>query len=124
MDERRLLERISSLGTNDGSAHTTRAETLVNSILGHLHRILNTRQGSVPVDAAFGVHDFTNFAGSFSTGPPEQIVQDMSRMIKSYEPRLAQPRISFANSQDETLTLTFSIPGPASVEIGQNDVKE
>src|SRR3546814_451920 len=107
MDERRLLERISSLGTNDGSAHTTRAETLVNSILGHLHRILNTRQGSVPVDAAFGVPDFTNLAGSFSTGTTEQIVQDMSRMIQRYEPRLRQPRISFATSQDEVLSLPF-----------------
>lgn len=116
MDERRLLERISSLGANDGGAHMTRAETLVNSILGHLHRILNTRQGSVPVDAAFGVPDFTNLAGSFSTGTTEQIIQDMSRMIQRYEPRLRQPQIAFATSQDEVLSLAFSISGTVSVD--------
>lgn len=116
MDERRLLERISSLDANDGSAHITRAETLVSSILGHLQRILNTRQGSVPIDASFGVPDFTNLAGSFSTGTTDQIIQDMSRMIQRYEPRLRQPKIMFSSSQDEVLSLAFSISGMVNID--------
>lgn len=116
MNERRLLEHISSLGAEAHRGQVTRAEILVNSILDHLRRILNTRQGSVPVDPDFGVPDFTNLAGSFSTGTTDQIIQDMSRMIQRYEPRLHQPQITFATSQDEVLSLAFSISGMVSVD--------
>src|SRR5690554_5240509 len=116
MNERRLLERLSGLGADADLGQISRAEILVNSILDHLHRILNTRHGSVPIDPDFGVPDFTNLAGSFSTGSTEQIVQDMGRMIQRYEPRLRQPQIAFAASQDEVLSLAFSITGMVSVD--------
>lgn len=116
MNERRLLERLSGLGADANLGQISRAEILVNSILEHLHRILNTRQGSVPIDPDFGVPDFTNLAGSFSTGTTEQIMQDMSRMIQRYEPRLRQPQITFSTSQDEVLSLAFSITGSVSVD--------
>lgn len=116
MNECRLLEHISSLGAEDGRGQHSRSEILVNSILEHLRRILNTRQGSVPVDPEFGVPDFTNLAGSFSTGTTDQIVQDMSRMIQRYEPRLRQPQVTFAANHDEVLTLAFSIAGTVNVD--------
>ncbi|AEC20878.1 hypothetical protein PT7_2338 [Pusillimonas sp. T7-7] len=94
----------------------SRSEVLVNSILEHLRRILNTRQGSVPVDPEFGVPDFTNLAGSFSTGTTDQIVQDMSRMIQRYEPRLRQAQVTFAANRDEVLSLAFSIAGTVNVD--------
>src|SRR5690606_30498601 len=103
MNERRLLERLSGLGAEDRLGQIPRAEILVNSILDHLQRILNTRQGSVPIDPNFGVPDFTNLAGSFSSGTSEQIMLDMARMIQQYEPRLRQPQIAFATNQDEVL---------------------
>ncbi|NYT85128.1 type VI secretion system baseplate subunit TssE [Pollutimonas harenae] len=116
MNECRLLEHISSLGAEGGRGQNSRSEILVNSILEHLRRILNTRQGSVPVDPEFGVPDFTNLAGSFSTGTTDQIVQDMSRMIQRYEPRLRQPQIVFTANRDEVLTLAFSISGTVNVD--------
>jgi type VI secretion system protein len=116
MNERRLLERISSLDPDDDAGRTTRVETLVSSILGHLQRILNTRQGSVPVDPDFGVPDFTNLAGSFSTGTTDQIIQDMGRMIQRYEPRLRRPNVAFAATQEEVLSLAFSISGTVNVD--------
>ncbi|HLV29920.1 MAG TPA: type VI secretion system baseplate subunit TssE [Burkholderiaceae bacterium] len=116
MNERRLLERLTSLGAERDLGQTTRAEILIASILEHLQRILNTRQGSVPIDPEFGVPDFTNLAGTFSTGTTEEIMQDMSRMIQRYEPRLRQPQISFASTQDEVLSLAFSISGTVSVD--------
>lgn len=116
MNERRLPERLTSLGAERDLGQTTRAEILIASILEHLQRILNTRQGSVPIDPEFGVPDFTNLAGTFSTGTTEEIMQDMSRMIQRYEPRLRQPQISFASTQDEVLSLAFSISGTVSVD--------
>lgn len=116
MNECRLLERLSALGTDTAQAQVSRAEMLINSILNHLQRILNTRQGSVPIDPEFGVPDFTNLAGSFSSGTTEQIMQDMSRMIQQYEPRLRQPRITFSSNQEEVLSLAFSISGTVSID--------
>ena len=115
MNERRLLERIASVELDQELGHMTRTEILINSILDHLHRILNTRQGSVPIDPAFGVPDFTNLAGSFSAGTTDQIIEDMSRMIQRYEPRLHQPRITFSTSQDDVLSLAFSIAGTINI---------
>ncbi|WP_049790308.1 type VI secretion system baseplate subunit TssE [Pusillimonas sp. T7-7] len=117
MSECRLLEHISNLGAEEGWVRQhSRSEVLVNSILEHLRRILNTRQGSVPVDPEFGVPDFTNLAGSFSTGTTDQIVQDMSRMIQRYEPRLRQAQVTFAANRDEVLSLAFSIAGTVNVD--------
>src|SRR5690606_24432426 len=116
MNECRLLERLSALGTDTAQAQVSRAEMLINSILNHLQRILNTRQGSVPIDPEFGVPDFTNLAGSFSSGTTEQIMQDMSRMIQQYEPRRRQPRITFSSNQEEVLSLAFSISGTVSID--------
>ncbi|MBO1112822.1 type VI secretion system baseplate subunit TssE [Bordetella petrii] len=116
MRELRLLERVAGLGGDMQRSHITRAEILVESILNHLRRILNTRQGSVPIDPSFGVPDFTNLAGSFATGTTGQMIEDMNRMIQRYEPRLRQPRITFAESQDEVLSLAFSISGLIAVD--------
>lgn len=116
MRELRLLERIAGLGGDVQRSHITRAELLIDSILAHLRRILNTRQGSVPIDASFGVPDFTNLAGSFATGTTGQMIEDMNRMIQRYEPRLRQPQVTFADTQDEVLTLAFSITGLIAVD--------
>lgn len=120
MNERRLLERIAGVGLDGELGHMTRAEVLIRSILDHLHRILNTRQGSVPIDANFGVPDFTNLAGTFSAGTTDQIIEDMSRMIQRYEPRLRQPLITFSASQHDVLTLAFSISG--TISVGDRDL--
>ena len=116
MKERRLLERVASLGSESQRSHVTRAEILIDSILNHLRRILNTRQGSAPIDPSFGVPDFTNFAGSLSGGTTAQIVEDMNRMIQRYEPRLRKPLVTLAGSQDEILSLSFSIAGLIAVD--------
>ncbi|AUA56079.1 MULTISPECIES: type VI secretion system baseplate subunit TssE [Achromobacter] len=116
MREHRLLERIASLGSDVERSHITRAEVLVDSILDHLRRILNTRQGSVPIDLSFGVPDFTNLAGSFSSGTTTQMIEDIGRMIQRYEPRLRQPQITFTNTQDEVLSLGFAISGFIAVD--------
>ena len=47
------------LQADNSRTHVTQAEALTQSIVAHLQRILNTRQGSVPIDTEFGVPDFT-----------------------------------------------------------------
>lgn len=115
MKEKRLLERIIGLQAEVGRTRLTQAEVLTNSIIDHLQRILNTRQGSVPIDTDFGVPDFTNLAGTFATGETSQIIDNMTRMIARYEPRLKSPRIQVAEGAQEVLSLSFSLQGLVAI---------
>lgn len=112
MQEQRLLERIAHLEMgNTPESKQTNEQRLICSIQSHLLRILNTRQGSVPIDPNFGVPDFTNLAGSFSAGSTPEIVHDLTRMIQLYEPRLMQPKITVAEADNEVLSLSFQLEG-------------
>lgn len=120
MRTQRLLERIASLEAGDGHGDATRAQILMASIQGHLQRILNTRQGSVPTDPDFGVPDFTNLAGSFSSGSTRDIVDNLTRMVRTYEPRLKNPRVSLEDAGNEVLSLSFSLEG--TIEIDNREI--
>lgn len=120
MREQRLLERIADLESGNAHPHATRAQVLVASIQEHLQRILNTRQGSVPIDPEFGVPDFTNLAGSFTAGSTRDIIDSLTRMIRTYEPRLKNPRILIEEAGHEVLSLGFSLDG--TIELDNREV--
>ena len=104
------------LQADNSRTHVTQAEALTQSIVAHLQRILNTRQGSVPIDNEFGVPDFTNLAGSFAVGQTTQIIENMTRMIARYEPRLKSPRIQVVEGAQEVLSLSFSLEGLVAID--------
>jgi type VI secretion system protein len=114
--EKRLLERVIGLQTDSERSRLTQAQVLTLSIREHLQRILNTRQGSVPIDPEFGVPDFTNLAGSFATGETSQIIKNMTRMIAHYEPRLKSPRIQVGEGAQEVLSLSFRLDGLVAID--------
>lgn len=122
MREQRLLERIASLeaGNTQSMVSQSPEQLVMESIRAHLQRLFNTRQGSVPIDLELGVPDFTNLAGSFSVGSTLEIVHALTRMIERYEPRLKQPKISIAESENEVLSLNFQLE--AYVQLGQQSV--
>ena len=93
----------------------TQAETLVRSICNYLLRLLNTRQGSVPIDPLFGVPDLTNVAGGLSSGVTADIEEELRRVISQYEPRLLNPRVTSAARGTEVLSLSFSLSGMVDV---------
>ena len=105
------------LQADNSRTHVTQAEALTQSIVAHLQRILNTRQGSVPIDTEFGVPDFTNLAGSFAVGQTTQIIENMTRMIARYEPRLKSPRIQVVEGAQEVLSLSFSLEDNRDIPI-------
>lgn len=116
MREMRLLERVADLETDSGRSSQTRAQVLAVSILEHLRRILNTRQGSAPIDVLFGVPDFTNLAGSLVAGETGQVIDEISAMIARYEPRLKQPRLALVESGQDVLSLSFILEGQIRVD--------
>lgn len=111
MRERRLLERIS--GWEQGLARTnlTSTETLVASVMEHLSRILNTRQGSVQLDPHFGVPDFTNMAGGLEGGSTSDIEDEIQRMVSRYEPRIRSPKVKLQREGSDLMSIRFSLEG-------------
>lgn len=110
-----MLERIVMSEASSERSYLSQAEVLTRSIIQHLQRILNTRQGSVLIDPDFGVPDFTNLAGSFVTGETAQMIENITRMVARYEPRLKSPCIMIAEDNQEVLSLSFSLEGMIAI---------
>jgi type VI secretion system protein len=109
MFEERLTERIRNL--ERGSERSTEKDTsrVVNSIINHLQRLLNTRQGSVPIADDYGMPDFTSFLGENLNDQSQKISDMIKGMILRYEPRLSNIQVLFAPDKDEVLSLRFKL---------------
>jgi type VI secretion system protein len=60
MGEERLLERIRSWKNEPQRRSRGEPRRQIDSIVAHLQRILNTRQGNVPIADGYGVPDLTD----------------------------------------------------------------
>lgn len=116
MNERRLLERIASWEVGEERTSRTRADVLVQSIMRHLRRLLNTRQGSVLLDPAFGVPDFTNIAGGMTSGSASEIEDEICRVVKKYEPRVQSPKVTLIRDASNILSIKFELEGTIDVD--------
>ncbi|VVE46626.1 type VI secretion protein [Pandoraea iniqua] len=116
MREQRLLERITAGDASLHRTHAMRLEVLIASIATHIGCILNTRRASVPANPAFGAPDFTNLAGSLANGDVAQIIDDITGLVRRYEPRLLAPSITLTESSQTVLTLAFVIRGTVALE--------
>jgi type VI secretion system protein len=84
---RRLLERIGARQAE---------QDLVDSVLEHLRRILNTRQGNVLTAPDYGMPDLTEFVQA----PDAQraLQTGILNSIRRYEPRLRRVNVTFAGT--------------------------
>lgn len=109
MREERLLERLRSIEKSPQRRTASNPNRLVDSIMRHLSRILNTRQESAPTVPDLGVPDFTNLPGDSDTESVQEIERAIRRVIRKYEPRLVQPRIEYIARDDLAVSLRFKI---------------
>lgn len=81
---------------------------MISSVLRHLQKVLNTRQGDVPIAEDYGVPDITSFRHTvpFSLREMEKSIR---RTIEKYEPRLKGVRVKFIPQEEEKLTVSFQI---------------
>jgi type VI secretion system protein len=114
--ERRLLERIASWSAGERRTNEMQVDVLVNSVMSHLSRLLNTRQGSVQIDPLFGVPDFTNLAGTTASGSAREIEEEIRRMVLRYEPRIKSPRVTLNREETDVLAIRFSLEGALEVD--------
>jgi type VI secretion system protein len=111
MPNLRLSERLTYAAMPRLTAGMTAESLAKKSLVDHLTRLLNTRQGSVPIDLDYGMSDLSNIAGSFAIGTTAAICQEVAMQISRYEPRLANPRITVSNAAEErnVISLRFDV---------------
>lgn len=120
MRERRLLERIANWEVGDKRTNQTQVDILVRSVMDHLARLLNTRQGSVQIDPLFGVPDFTNLAGGMAAGSTREIEEEIRRMVLKYEPRIKSPKVKLNREETDVLSIRFALEG--TLEVDNRDI--
>jgi type VI secretion system protein len=121
MREERLTERIRSWNKAPDRRGGPDPRRMIDSIIRHLERILNTRRGSAQIAEDYGVPDFTDLRSGF----PEAI-RDLERTIRDtlqkYEPRLKSVRVKFIPQEENMLTVSFQIVGRLILEEEKNPV--
>jgi len=104
-----LFERLAD--PEKDARRTIREDTqeLADSVMRHLQKLLNTRQGHVPIRPDYGMPDFTDCA---ETLPAilDKVRRAIKESIEAFEPRLRHVRITHLPS-DDNLLLHFGISG-------------
>lgn len=116
MREYRLLERVRSMALNPDRRGSADPSVMLASVLHHVQKILNTKQGAVPIAPDYGVPDFTDIAGSYASDSIQMMEESITKVIAKYEPRLQDPHLEFEENQDDVLALKFRIRGTLAVE--------
>jgi type VI secretion system protein len=121
MREERLTERIRSWNRAPHRRGRPDPKRMVNSIVRHLERILNTRWGSAQIADDYGIPDLTDLR----SGLPDAI-RDLERAIRNtiqkYEPRLEAVRVKFIPQEETMLTVSFQIVARLALEGEKNPV--
>ncbi len=116
MIEQRLLERIRAMERYPDRRDTVEPMQVVNSIMGHLRLILNTRQGSVETAPDFGVPDFTAMVGDSGMDAVRDIEASITRVVTLFEPRLQAVRIEFVPLPEAPLGMQFKLQARLALE--------
>jgi type VI secretion system protein len=118
MHEERLLERIRLVEREPMRRGGDGQRRCLGSVLCHLQRILNTRQGNVPIAGDYGIPDFLDFLQVYPESVHE-IESSIKNAIDKYEPRLSGATVTYAPDEEDGLTLRFQVIACLTVEGGR-----
>jgi len=121
MREERLLERLQAWEKEPARRGKENPRRIVDSVIRHLQRILNTKHGNVPIAEDYGTPDFTDFFLTLpktETNPKREIEKAIRLAIQKYEPRLKGVRVNLVDQEEgeanlfaDPLTIRFQITG-------------
>ncbi len=121
MREERLLERLKAWEKEPARRGKENPRRIVDSVVRHLQRILNTKHGNVPIADDYGTPDFTDFFLTLpktETNPKREIEKAIRLTIQKYEPRLQGVRVNLVDQEEgeaglpsDPLTIRFQITG-------------
>ena len=115
MREERLLERLQTWEKEPARRGKEDPRRIVDSVLRHLQRILNTKQGNVLIAEDYGIPDFSDFINTLPRSVGE-LEKSIRLAIQKYEPRLMAVRVTFIPQEEDRLSLRFQIIGKLSTE--------
>ena len=111
----RLLERIREMTSEQdqlkGKGKAKDKPSLESSVLAHLSKLLNTRQGSTIISPDFGVPDLAAMTTSPSAENVARIESILASVVERFEPRLTDVKVVFSPSDDDPLKMSFSLQG-------------
>ncbi|HET6369858.1 MAG TPA: type VI secretion system baseplate subunit TssE [Nitrospiria bacterium] len=113
--EKTLLERLADPEGNRNLTVSENTEQLADSILRHLRKMLNTRQGHALIQPEYGMPDVTEFRENLPE-MVEIVQQGIRNSVEKFEPRLRNVTVSFVPSQDDWTNLRFEITGELVTE--------
>jgi len=120
MLEESLLERLRYIESHPEARGAKDASRGVRSIINHLRRLLNTKQGSVQIGAEYGMPDITNYPGEHLDGMAREVESVLGEVVHRYEPRLRNVKIKFDPDGKDVLALRFKFE--ADIVIDRNRV--
>ncbi len=107
----RLIERLNSEQRGRAERRLRDEEHVLDSVIGHVRKLLNTRRGNVPVDPGYGMPELarrTNDAGA----PDSELIESVVReVLQRYEPRLADVAVRLLGRSENRLGLEVEIAG-------------
>lgn len=106
--ERTLLERIADPTGYRPLTVEENTQELADSVLRHLRKMLNTRQGHSLTQPEYGMPDVTEFIQNL----PEMVdvvQRGIRNSIEKFEPRLREVTVTYVPSQDIAASLRFEI---------------
>ena len=109
MFEERLLERIGNLETPAKDKTVTAVTKAVGSVIRHLQKMLNTRQGNVSIAEDYGMPDFTNCQGDSMADTIRSMRGIIKQFVEKYEPRLDNVQITLEPEENNVLRLRFKL---------------
>ncbi|MBC2714119.1 MAG: type VI secretion system baseplate subunit TssE [Desulfobacteraceae bacterium] len=108
MREERLIERIRLREKQPDRSTTEDPKKIISSVLRHLQKVLNTRQGGVQIAEDFGMPDLTDYLRGYPASLRD-VEKSLRQTIIKYEPRLKAVRVKFVPQEEDLLSLNFQI---------------
>jgi len=113
--EKSLLERIDAADGGSARGGASDPYALSRSVLAHVHKMLNVRQGNVAALPDFGLPDINDLAHRHGNPVPE-LKKAIKQCIERYEPRLTRVRVRYAPDPASPLDLRFEVAGQVSAD--------
>lgn len=107
--ERTLLERFNDPRPGEPLTTAQNTAVLVESVLQHLTKVLNTRRGhSLTQPEDYGMMELTELIHGFPESIKE-VQQAIRTTVEKYEPRLHHVYVEYVEPDEDVLTLRFKI---------------
>lgn len=105
------LIRAGQSGEEDPSCSSGQEQA---SIVVHLQKLLNTRQGSVQISQEYGVPDMNSVHDDSYAETGRRIEQVLTKVIERFEPRLTNVRVTMEKREGVLLELKFKLEASLS----------